>query len=252
METIKEKFFYEHSDIVIWETREISTASGKHGASGMGALGVDIPLCIEKLFVAVEIGDRDRVEAITANLFSVLKVKKYCEMKFKGLCFNVLNEVVKKVLEHYPVLKDALSSGEEIMAEVYDTANISELSRYFISKLDSLTEHITSVGSQTVMKKVLHYIDNNYSMDLSLEMLGELFGYNSCYLGKAFKQFSGECFNDYLEKVRIENAKALLLKGYKAGEVAYKTGFKNIDYFYFKFKKNVGVSTSEYKKNILA
>ena len=99
-----------------------------------------------------------------------------------------------------------------------------------------------------MIKRIIRYIDENYQQDLTLEMLGSLFGYNSCYLGKVIKQHTGCRFNTYLENIRIEHAKRLLLQGYRAGDVALKTGFRNIDYFYYKFKKNVGISTSEFRK----
>jgi two-component system response regulator YesN len=60
----------------------------------------------------------------------------------------------------------------------------------------------------------------------------------------------GDNFNNYLDKIRITEAKRLLEEGeYKVYEVAEKVGYTNINYFHNKFKKYVGVSPLNYKKS---
>ena len=85
---------------------------------------------------------------------------------------------------------------------------------------------------------------------LKQELLSKiLFPKEGFYLGKLFKEYTGEYFNTYLDKIRIENGKKLLLQGLKVYEVAEQVGFSNVDYFHSKFKKYVGESPSSYKKN---
>ena len=50
-------------------------------------------------------------------------------------------------------------------------------------------------------------IQRNYNENLKLETLASVFNYNSAYLGKMFKNTTGEYFNTYLDKVRIDKAK---------------------------------------------
>ena len=55
--------------------------------------------------------------------------------------------------------------------------------------------------------------------------------------------------NTYVDKIRIEEAKKLLLEEHlKVYEVSERIGYKNIDYFHSKFKKYVGISPLNYKK----
>ena len=111
---------------------------------------------------------------------------------------------------------------------------------------DIIARHFDA-DPQTVIKRIIRYIDENYQQDLTLELLGSLFA-TTAATSEDHKQHTGCHFNTYLENVRIEHAKRLLLQGYRAADVALKTGFRNIDYFYYKFKKNVGISTSEFRK----
>jgi two-component system response regulator YesN len=65
-----------------------------------------------------------------------------------------------------------------------------------------------------------------------------------------FKNTTGEYFNTYVDKVRIEKAKEFLTHGMKVYEVAEKVGYMNPDYFNAKFRKYVGISPTSYRKSI--
>ena len=111
---------------------------------------------------------------------------------------------------------------------------------------------INAIGSPTresVIDGILLYIAHNYQENLKLGTLAELFGYNSSYLGKVFTKATGKNFNSYIDEVRIENSKKLLLeKKLKVYEVAQRVGYTNVDYYHKKFKKYVGISPAEYRK----
>ena len=103
-----------------------------------------------------------------------------------------------------------------------------------------------------LIEKMIGYINKNYGKSLKLETLAQLFGYNSAYLGKLFKSNVGESFNTYLERVRINNSQRMLREGnLKVYEISKNAGFKNVDYFYKKFKKYVGESPSEYRSHYI-
>ncbi|VTR24738.1 DNA-binding transcriptional regulator AraC [Actinobacillus pleuropneumoniae] len=65
-----------------------------------------------------------------------------------------------------------------------------------------------------------------------------------------FKNTTGEYFNTYLDKVRIDKAKDFLKQGMKVYQVAEKVGYTNVDYFHSKFKKYVGTSPSNFPQGV--
>ena len=99
------------------------------------------------------------------------------------------------------------------------------------------------------IKKLIDFTHRNYHENLKLEALAELFNYNSAYLGKLFKNYTGQYFNTYLDQVRMENAKTYLTQGLKVYRVAERVGYSNVDYFHHKFKKYVGMSPSKFRKS---
>jgi len=64
-----------------------------------------------------------------------------------------------------------------------------------------------------------------------------------------FKDQLGVTFNKILIDTRIREAKNLLKSGqYRVKEVAYMVGFNDEKYFTTKFKKQTGLTPSEYIK----
>jgi two-component system response regulator YesN len=100
------------------------------------------------------------------------------------------------------------------------------------------------------VEEVIAYIRLNYRRELTLKGLAEEFYLNPLYLGQLIKKETGESFNDFLARVRIENAIRLLENtNLKVYEISEKVGFKEIQYYYKTFKSITGTSPAAYRKN---
>lgn len=120
----------------------------------------------------------------------------------------------------------------------------------FLSEQFEMVMNATGNPSRSnVLDDILYYIDRNYQNNIKLETIAPLFGYNSAYLGKIFNKTVGESFNSYVDHMRIEHSKELLLQNnYKVYEIAERVGYRNVDYFHKKFRKYVGESPAEFRK----
>jgi two-component system response regulator YesN len=144
---------------------------------------------------------------------------------------------------------DTLPTADDI-AKISKLPSLYEINEYVTDMLCGISENIFGDTTQSNIEKIVRYIGTNFHNEIRLEGLAALFGYNSAYLGKVFHKYTGENFNNYLDNIRITEAKHLLESGnFKVYEVAEKVGFTNINYFHNKFKKIVGVSPMAYKKS---
>lgn len=85
--------------------------------------------------------------------------------------------------------------------------------------------------------------------DFSLGALAKAYYMNSSYLSRFFKEKVKSSFVEYLTEQRIDKAKQLLQYGnFKIYEVGEKVGIYNANYFGILFKKKVGVTPAEYRK----
>ena len=139
--------------------------------------------------------------------------------------------------------------SDDFVNEISDMHSLSRMVEAIRTKLTDISDACFGKTTKSTMERVVQYIRANYNRELRLEMLAGIFGYNSAYLGKVFHQYTGDNFNNYLDEIRISEAKRLLaMDEYRVYEVAEMVGYSNINYFHNKFKKYVGMSPLSYKK----
>lgn len=243
-EVLKNRFIYEERVVLSWDELSIEKIALEKQPET-----IRINHYIDRIYTFVEIGDMDNLDVTFNEIALVFKKLDYEPEKIKGLCIDIFIEFKKEILLNYKELKDDFSLNEDIVNDIYDQRSLDKLMEYLNAECRVISNKICNSSSENIMKRILSYIEKNYYKDLKLRLLGEIFNYNSAYLGKMFKMRTGEEFNVYLDKIRIENAKILLNENnLMVYEVSERVGYKNVDYFYCKFKKYVGVSPKEYKK----
>jgi two-component system, response regulator YesN len=237
---LNRRFFYD-KNIIIWQDTSKESQNDFNSTS--------LQKYIEDLYTYIEVSDFEKIEAKLKRLEIDFINSSYTPEKIKGICVNIVAELKDKIVSNYDSIKDLSSSVEDIIQAIYDKSTLKGLIDYIKQQFKEISNKICNDSADNIMKRILNYIEKNYNKDIKLESLAEIFNYNSAYLGKMFKNYTGENFNSHIDRIRIENAKALLSnKELKVYQVSEKVGYKNIDYFYGKFKKHVGISPKEFKK----
>ena len=101
-----------------------------------------------------------------------------------------------------------------------------------------------------IMEKSREYIGGHYSDgSVSLNSVAEYVGPSPNHFSAIFSQETGETFIEHLTATRLGKAKELLSStSAKASEIAYMVGYNDPHYFSYVFKKNVGISPSDYRR----
>ena len=96
----------------------------------------------------------------------------------------------------------------------------------------------------------LHYIQQHYGEDPSLEQTAAAVHTSDAYLSRLFRSELDTSYSQYLTGVRVSYAMSLL-KNTKLpiSEVAVQCGYQNSNYFCDAFKKVVGISPLKYRKS---
>lgn len=230
---INRKFYYEEAKIVDCESIEASRDNRSY-----------ITVYSEKIYTALEIGDLEGLHEIFKKIEVLSKQSSISPEILKGLSLNFLTTIKEKYNEGEAFTIDK----EALISSIYKKNTLHELVVFIEEECIEVCKGVNNNSSKNIIGKILNYIDKNYYKNLKLESLAKVFNYNSAYLGKIFKNCTNNHFNDYINIVRIEKAKELLIGGnLKVCDISEKVGYKNIDYFYIKFKKYVGLSPKEYK-----
>ncbi len=116
-------------------------------------------------------------------------------------------------------------------------------------KMKYLNGKILKNDDEEMIKDVQGYIERHYQEDITVGMLAKEYHFSEKYFGKIFKKITGKNFVDYLNEVRIENAKILLQAGLDIETVCMQVGFGTRRYFNEKFTSFIGVTPGKYRKN---
>ncbi len=204
----------------------------------------------EQIYRLLQVGDMIKIKQVLEELKLQLQSESVRKDKVISVFSNILVKTGTKTIEANQEVGKLLPSGEQIIEVIYHCRDVEDVIEYIEEQLRIIVQEFKVSSPENNMKKIIYYIENNYNKELKLELLAELFNYNSAYLGKSFKNYTGQSFNVYIDQLRINRAKELLRhKEMKVYEIAKAVGYKHIDYFHSKFKKYVGISPLEYKKN---
>lgn len=102
------------------------------------------------------------------------------------------------------------------------------------------------------IKKITQLIEENLSSEkIDINYLSDKMCMSGSTLYRKMKALTGLSTNEYIRKVKMQNAERLLLEGkYNISEIAYKVGMNSGGYFRQCFKEEFGVSPSDYLKQI--
>ena len=118
---------------------------------------------------------------------------------------------------------------------------------HILSDFDNLLSASHNQRVPRRIQEVRQYIDRNFHLPISVPELASLACVSETYFRKEFKQYFGLTPVAYIQKIRIENAKSLLLTGcYQVSEVAIRCGFDSISYFSYVFHNRTGITPGEY------
>jgi len=147
------------------------------------------------------------------------------------------------------VFKD--TSPVTALFSVTSVLEIKALITDSISIIINSIRQIRATNTDRTLSDAKYYISQNYFYSsFCIDNVAEYLNLSPKYLAQLFKKTENCSFSDYLNKVRIENAKSLLEKTHlRVYEVAEKVGFENSKYFFQVFKQMTGMSPREYYKN---
>jgi hypothetical protein len=164
-----------------------------------------------------------------------------------GLAYNITNDL--ELLDRGMMIYDGLYSWAKYLQAEKHTQNPTEsmlldvyqkFLRHKSSKVPDWAKELKSI--------IQDHIDTNLS--LSLKVISENLNVHPSYLSREFsKYFDDLSFGDYIRKLRIEKATTLLTGSqHSLAEIAYITGFSDQSHFNRIFKKNIGITPSQYRR----
>jgi AraC-like DNA-binding protein len=176
-------------------------------------------------------------------------VKRALELSERGIQIvgQTLNEVSEIMLQ-LPYLKgfDRMNNFFRLMDIIGKShSNIS------LASEDYMRKRFTTVNKRIA---IIHdYLMNHYREDIDLSKLADLVSMAEGSLCRFFRANVGTSVFEYLNSIKVDFACKLLMDpDFTIMDVCLDSGFNNLSHFNKQFKKNTGVTPTEYRKRFMS
>ena len=100
-----------------------------------------------------------------------------------------------------------------------------------------------------IRDRIIRYLEQNYSREVSLQEIAEAVGFNNNYICSVFKRDSGMTIGNCQTVIRIRKAAELIsFSDMSLTQVASATGFTNLSQFSRIFKKVTRIPPGQYRR----
>jgi len=219
-----------------------------------GEARIQYPLKEKAAFLsAIRMGDRDiavaQLQELTMRLFSYGTDR---DRLARVRIYELLGTMIESAISGGGDVDELL----ELSERYYNESAIIRSHTLLAEWLRSLTEEIVDVVTRShsnrydgIVRKAMRFIDEHYAENISVKDVADEVCVSESYFKSIFRKGSGYSYSEYLTRVRMEKAKELLNTTEKpVTEIAMDIGFHTPTSFSSLFRREVGLSPSQYRK----
>ena len=195
------------------------------------------------------------LQNISGGIMSVYEIK-----------FTVSSPAVARQLEALPFFLPGNELAALLTLELVEEGARQELSshtrvsHYLTALLDCFCRHfgrqeepdtavIDTAGYSETSKRIVRYLEENFTREIPLQEIADLVGFNKNYICSLFKQDSGMTIGGCHTVIRIRKAAEMIsFSDMDLSQVAQTAGFTSTSHFTRVFKKVVGIPPGQYRR----
>jgi len=210
---------------------------------------------LDQLSTLIKTNQKEEIRTLVEQLFE--------RASAVGGSIRYLQSIGFEILLHLETLRvqffsadPKISSRLAILNHTEELESLKELANWTLQSAlavaDELHEQRNNRNSSS-LNKACQLISTHYNQAISLESVASQAYISPTYLSYLFSSQLGMTFKDYLTKVRIDQAKKLLLDDrYKVYEICEMVGYSESKYFVQVFKKMTGLTPIAFRNQATA
>ncbi|MFW5779932.1 MAG: PocR ligand-binding domain-containing protein [Bacillota bacterium] len=209
----------------------------------MGLVDFAIPIVLGDTYVGAVMAGQIRLKGECSGLERVTNIQN--EHEIEG--------ALKSLYQALPSMSlDRIKSLSDMIFYLYNYFIKEVSAKMPFAKYDAnpLQKDLSEHKNAPTLQKAIHYINANFHKEIRLETLAALCEISPSYFSKLFKKVYRSNLSSFVNSLRIDRAKQLILKTSKnIVDVAYEVGFEDCGYFIKIFKSFAGVTPSQYRES---
>lgn len=214
---------------------------------------VQYPLALfEALETAVRNNDVFNIEETITQLVYFMKNENISILRAKNICYDTVNTISRELLKKYnhsPLMNKPYI--ERIYgADLNSFVDIESIMREISDDVTKTLKEDSDSYELKLLQQVVKYIRDNYpDPEFSLQSLADSLQMSTPYLSQYFKKNTDFTISEYVNRLRMEKAKDLLLKTeLSVQEIAVQVGYYSVSSFIRKFREKENVTPGQFKK----
>jgi AraC-like DNA-binding protein/ligand-binding sensor protein len=206
------------------------------------------------LLAALRRGDRDTGGKILNELLEILHVSIPDNFKFMQLRAIELVVLLSRaaVTPDHSEDKNILETNNRYLRRIQEAKNLEELTDILHLIVERMSTQIFSfqgIRHASALRKAERFIWENYTRKISLQEIADASGLSAPYFSSVFKEEMGENLSNYLNRLRVEKAAALLIESdLNLIDIAGVCGFEDQSWFSKIFKVYAGISPGKFRE----
>ena len=218
-----------------WKSLDIVPEYAESAADAMEKIKEEIPDIVLTDIMMPGMDGFELIEWIKANSYNceVIILTAYGTFEYarKALDYGVTGYLLKPINE----------------AELKELINKAI---YNISQNSKQADHINAVNYSLPVRLACEYIEKNFQENINLNKISNYVSLSKNYFCNIFKKETGITIWDYLIRIRMEEAKRMLLETeQKTYEISERVGYDDPSYFGRLFKKYTGFTPMEFRES---
>lgn len=205
-----------------------------------------------ELLNKIRSGSKEEVKVTVNTLIDEIFSLNKNPVSLEVTLIRLINEIIQlgQLLGAETKIFDSIKPLYYEAINAYNPNRMKEmLIEHLISPIIISTQDKTDKEFRSLSDKIVQIIQMEYDKEISLDIIADRLHYNPNYLSSVFKKEYGENFVDYLMGFRLQKAKTWLQEtNMTIKEIAEKLQYRNSQNFIRFFKKKVGMTPGDYRK----
>jgi len=211
----------------------------------------DVRGFINQFILALKNYDDKQALKTINSVFEYSIQNKLSFIELQNICFLLLNISIRDLIDYRCSDEQMQVLSNTYYQELIICETFHQLSETF---KDIVTLVIARIKGQndasiTIISDVVEYISQHYNEELTLDKLAVYVHVSNSYLSRLFKKKQEITISNYIQNIRLEQAKKLMNStNLKTYEIAEKVGINDPVYFSKLFKKVEGLTPKEFRQ----
>lgn len=208
---------------------------------------------LEQIEVAIRVNNMQNLSKYIRLYFDTLKFNKVQLGEFKSLILTLITRIYSTANQLIVDKKESITLDFRLIEELLSMDDLLLMQEQIIEKSEELLKQLEQNREDdkaTLIFQAIQYIETHHGeTNLDLSTISEELHVSSSYFARIFKRHNGQTFLEYLTDFRMKKAKELLKNStMKVFEISQAIGYEDPHYFSYNFRKNVGMTPSQYRK----